>query len=109
MRGFTDRVLLQSAAAATANGAVINVAGMSTCGVQVTGTFSATVTFEATINGADWVAIPFTNIASGASATTATAAGLYRTTVSGLVGLRARISTYGSGNVTADALAITGV
>lgn len=97
---------MQSAAAGTGNGTELDVAGLATAVVQLSGTFSATITFEATVNGADWIAVPFTNINSAASATTATAAGLYRASVAGLSRVRARISAYTSGNVTAVGLAI---
>jgi hypothetical protein len=90
---------------------VVNRPGMGTLTFQLSGTFSATVTFEATdMNGASpsWVAIPAVNVTSGASATTATAAGIYRILASGYQRVRARCSTYGSGSVDVVAVASYG-
>lgn len=103
-------IVLQPAAAATGNGTAIDLAlpndGFETVGVQLSGTFSATVTFEATIDGTNWIAILLTNLNAGTTATTATAAGLFRFDAKGLFQFRARVSAYTSGNVTVTALAI---
>jgi hypothetical protein len=81
---------------------VVNRPGMGAVTFQLSGTFTATVTFEATDeNGASptWVAIPAENVNSGASATTATAAGIYRISSAGYVLIRARCSAFTSGTV----------
>ena len=93
-------LVMQSAATATGNGTSLPLRDKATGLVQVTGTFSATITWEATLNGDDWVAIQATPLATGTAATTATATGLYRITAAGLRAVRARISAYVSGKVT---------
>jgi len=101
----SDSLKLQDAAAATGNGAAMNVTGRARLGLQLTGTFVATVTFEATIDGATWVALALTPAGGGAAVTTATAPGLLAAAVSGFSQFRARISAYTSGSITVLALA----
>jgi hypothetical protein len=71
----------------------------TTLTAHVEGINGDTITFEATIDGTNWIAIQFTNLNSGSAGTTATADGLYRATVLGLKQVRARISTYSSGTI----------
>jgi hypothetical protein len=96
---------MQSAATATGNGTAIDCTDASSGAataltMQITGITTATITFEATVDGSNWVAIQFANLNSATAATTATADGLYRATVLGLVQVRARISAYTSGAIT---------
>lgn len=92
---------MQNAATATGNGTTLSVVGYGTAVVQVTGTFSATITFEGTADGTNWHAISATQIGAATIATTATTTGIYRLSVAGLSSIRARISSYSSGSVTA--------
>lgn len=87
-----NSVSFHVAASATANGVETAVENYSILGVQVTGTFVATVTFEGTIDGTNYVSIEAINVASGAKATTATAAGVYRMGIAGFVTVRARLA-----------------
>ena len=98
-----ERAKLQDAAAATGNGAALNVAGSARLGVQVSGTFVATVTFETLIDGTNWVATAVNPVGGGAAVTTATAPGLFTVSIGGLAQFRARV-TWTSGAVTVDAL-----
>jgi hypothetical protein len=66
--------------------------------VQVTGTFSATITFEATVDGTNYVAFNMTPSNSGTDASTATAAGAFSKVTGGYSAFRARCSTYSSGS-----------
>ena len=100
-----ELVTLQDAAVATGNGNSLNVAGRSRVGFQVTGTFVATVTFEVSINGADWVALQVFPSNNSTGATTAAAAGVWTAAVSGFALARARVSAYTSGAVTVIGLA----
>lgn len=98
---FTHQVLL-SAATSVTNGAPLDGRGRVYYTVQITGTWVGTITFEGTVEGNTWVAIPFTNPA-GTSATTATTSDIYRiSNPTSLLGLRARVSTYTSGSVSAS-------
>jgi len=104
-RLFSERANLQAAVEATGDGASLNVAGLARLGVQVSGTFVGTVTFEATINGASWVALALAPVGGGAAVSTASAPGLFSGVVSGFAQFRARVSAYTSGAITVDALA----
>lgn len=97
----------QSAAAATGNGDALAVQGWATVGVQVVISSTATVTFESTTDGTNWVSTVCSSIAStsGALVTTATASGLFQCNVAGMSSFRVRISSFDSGTVTAKGLA----
>jgi hypothetical protein len=99
--------ILQSGAVATGNGNEFDISSYGAVGFQVTGITSATITFEATVNGTDWVSIQAANTATGARSATATADGVYTAPVAGLQRVRARISTYATGTIYVTALAST--
>lgn len=97
--------IFQSAAAATANGTAADCTPVSdgpyySATVQIVGITTATVTWEGTVDGTNWVAVRATNLNAGTDATTATADGIYRLTVLGFKQVRARISAYTSGTIT---------
>jgi hypothetical protein len=99
-QGVTE--ILQAAAAATGNGSVADMRGCDELNVDVTGTFVGTVTFEANIDGANWVAIGLKTIADGAAVTTATAAGMFKAPIDAfpIQQFRARVSAWTSGAIT---------
>lgn len=103
-------VPMQVAAGATGNGTAITVTNAddgaySVLVCQVSGITTATITFEGTVDGTNWVAIGFTSLADGTTvATTAAADGLYRCTVIGLYQVRARISAWSAGAVNVTGL-----
>lgn len=105
-RGIAFAHTFQSAAGATGNGTAMDVGGLAMVAVQVTGTFVGTITFEGTVDGTNWVSALARSIADGATAATATAAGVYQVPVSGLSQLRARVSAYTSGAITAVGLGV---
>ena len=110
-------VTMQSAATATGNGTAIVIgtsaaapgANLGAVGIQITGTFSATVTFEATTDGSNWTAVMATNLNDDSRATTATAAGHYTILYGSAIRVRARISSYSSGSVTITGRLIPGL
>lgn len=90
-------VFCHNAASATANGTALDVTeaqdlAFDVAAFQLSGTYSATVTFEGTVDGSNWVSVPFVNGASGVVATTATANGVYRGFVAGFTQIRARLT-----------------
>ena len=91
MRKFTKTKTLQSAVSGSANGTVFDTSGLGGVALQVTGTFSATVHFEHSIDGTNYVAVQGSNLNTGALATSATAAGLYYIPVAGNY-FRARVA-----------------
>lgn len=92
------------AAGEVAEGEAINVAGAETAVVQITGTFEGTVTFNATADGENFVAVQATGLDDGQAATTAAAAGIYRVDVRGLSQLRPDVTAWTSGSITATVL-----
>lgn len=105
---ITKRISLQSSATATGNGTAMNVTGYDNVLVHLEGISGDTITFETTENESDWYGVKATNLTSGDSSTTATADGLYVANILGATKFRARISTYGSGTITANARATKG-
>lgn len=95
---------LQTAAVATGNGTLFEVAGYGSIGFQVVIATTATITFEFTIDGANWLSLPVINT-SGARVTTATASGAFWANIAGVLRVRARVSAWTSGNVDCAALA----
>lgn len=98
---------LQSAVSATGNGTVLNVDGLSAVAFQVLGTFTATVTFEGTVDKTNWVSLLSYSKATGALATTATAPGVFIAACAGLVQIRARVTWTSGTSVTVVANAIS--
>ena len=77
------------------------VGGQGTLGIQITGTFSGTVSFTAS-NGAPatgtFVALPVTPIAGGSTVTSATAPGIWIGSVAGLAYVNVAFTSYVSGS-----------
>jgi len=67
--------------------------------LTVNGTFSGTVTFEASADNITFVGIPGAPSSTGTAVLTATGAGTWRFSVSSFRYLRARVSTYNSGRL----------
>lgn len=72
-------------------------AGPSTVAVQVTGTFTGTLTFQSTLDGTNFVTTQAMPVGSGTAATTATAAGLWRVNATALSGVRVLSSGWSVG------------
>jgi hypothetical protein len=100
---------LQSAATATGNGSSLLLDRYTHVALQVSGTFSATVTFEVTVDGTNWVSAACLDVSDTTRThkATTTAVGVFTfDEFVGVTGLRARISAYTSGSVTVVANAV---
>lgn len=76
----------------------IDVSRLGQASVDVRGTFSGTVNFEASTNGSDFVTVDcFVPSAPGTAVNSTTSAGLWQCPVAGLRFFRARMSSYVSG------------
>lgn len=96
--------VLQNAATATGNGQVLDCSIYTAAGLQVTGTFVGTITWEVSNDGGTtWVGILAAPTTTGTGALTATATGIYVVDVGAIEKLRARISAYTSGAITVTA------
>lgn len=109
---FQGVVTMHSGATATGNGTSLQTldgsnGASSYATIQLEGISGDTITFEGTIDNSTWYALRFTPLTTGTAATTATADGIYQSTlpVLGLLYVRARISTYGSGVIYAYGVA----
>lgn len=100
---FAQDAALQSGATANGNGTAMNVGGAATVGVEVTGTFGATVNFEGTVDGSNWYSLTGVNKATLNATTSPSAPGLYSVDVAGCDQFRARVSGYTSGSVSVTA------
>jgi len=74
---------------------------LSSVAIQLAGTFSATVDFEATVDASNWVALSLTPSAGGSAVDSATGEGIWAGNCGGYMAVRANCSTYGSGVVSA--------
>lgn len=92
-------LLLDGAGEQGAVGAADLQGRYGTLTLQVTGTFVATVTFEASQDGSNWIEIRGQDLNSGTWATSASAPGIFMFPVSGLAKIRVRVSAYTSGTV----------
>ena len=100
-----ESVTMQDAAAAMGNGTSIEVRNKSTASILLTGSMTnLAITFEATNDGNVWTAVLATSVTTSVAATTATAAGLYVIYCTAFLRVRARISTWVAGEVTAIGL-----
>lgn len=83
-----------------ANDAVtVDTLGDGTVGLELDGTWTGTVTFEATVGGGTWVTLSGVPAGGGAAVTTATANGTWILGSAGFKQVRARFSTATSGTV----------
>jgi len=106
IQGITKSFTMQDAAGATGNGEAMDVAGMVVCGMQISGTFSGTVTFEGSIDGVNYEGMLAAKLSDGSTALTETTEenrivflhGVYKY-------VRARISVWASGSITVVARA----
>jgi hypothetical protein len=78
---------------------VITVSGFGTVGIQITGTFSGTLAFEATNDDTTWVVVSaYKSTDPTTAVTTTTTTGLYSIPVSGIKRVRVRFSAHSSGS-----------
>lgn len=80
----------------------IPIGSESAAAIQLSGTFSGTVTFQGTTDGTNYVSIAAkasTQTTATTLVTTSTAAGLFTADVRGLKNLRIACTTYSSGTI----------
>lgn len=78
----------------------LSVSGVGGVAVQVTGTFTGTLSFEGSIDGVNYVALGLLPIASTTAVTSTTTTGLWSGGVGGMAIVRVRMSAYTSGTAT---------
>lgn len=81
----------------------VNVNGYTACVIDLRGTFTATVTFQGTIDGTNWIAlnaIPYGSAQNIALVSTSTVAGAWLVQCAGCTQVRATATAYTSGTIT---------
>jgi len=109
MLPVSEYVTLQSAAAANGNGTSIPVADYATIVIQVTGTFSAVIWPEVSVDGSNWVSTYARYYANNVLNTYLSSTGMYLFHVTGARYFRTRIASYSSGSVTIVGLLTTAI
>lgn len=79
----------------------LDVSGYGAVGVQLTGTWAGTVSFEATVDGVTYVALNLVPSNSATAAASSTSNGAWTGNVAGFSIVRLRFSTATSGTVSA--------
>jgi hypothetical protein len=102
----TDLTTMQNAATGTGDGTALTVTGHGASMIQITGTFVGTVTFEVSGDGTNYEGIYGENTETGTRSLTATAPGIFIFEVAACQTIRARVSAYTSGSITAKGRAI---
>lgn len=87
---------------ANAQSLELNCAGFGTVAFQLDGTWTATVTFEGTVNHGTWQTLTVTPTNSTTGVTTATGTGIWTGSCAGLLAVRARVSAFTSGTIDAQ-------
>ena len=100
-RATTPKHNLQSAAEATGNGSPMPVEGLDAVALQVTlGGGTASVTWQASVDGTNYVTVQATDVNANSAGSVASADGLWRLDTRGLSHVRGSISAYTSGTIT---------
>ena len=94
---------------APAQTVALALSGQSGAAAQITGTWSGTITFEATLDGTNWVAINAVSASTSTPQTTTTANGLYRLTPGGVAQIRANATALATGSAVVSLRASAGV
>jgi hypothetical protein len=97
----------QDAVSATGNGVAATVNGFGSITFQITGTFTATVTFEASVDGSNYETIAVID-SDGNRVTSATSEGLYRADIAGYKSVRTPVTWTSGTSVTVKSLALPG-
>lgn len=104
MKLFSRVEEILSSAGADGNSTTVDVFGFNTVGVALSGggsTYAAVVTFQGTVDGANWINLLAMNPADGSlQASVTNDSGTYVIGVAGLSGFRLNVSSYSAGNVT---------
>lgn len=80
----------------------VNTVDASTVGVQITGTWIATLQFEGTNDGSNWNSVPAYAVTTAIAGTSTQRNGHWRVNVAGLTQFRVRASAWTSGTVQVD-------
>src|SRR5579872_6576893 len=77
---------------------LVSTSGCSSCGIQITGTFVGTITFQASMDNHSFFTVPAINVATNVVSTTTTAPGNFIVTCGGYNLVQVVMSSYTSGS-----------
>ncbi len=97
---MADTVSITGTLGAAQQAVTLSVASMGGVGIQIQGSFTGTITFEASVQGLDFQALLMTPTNSSTAVTTATAAGIWSGSAVGMTTFRARMSAFSVGKAT---------
>jgi hypothetical protein len=105
---FTDLASLGQSLSALNAANTLTLRGQAKACAQVTGTFTATLTWEGNVDNTNWVAVNAAPPTTGVAVASATTTGVWCAEVSALTGFRVRVSAYTSGTAVVSVLASQG-
>lgn len=97
--GGVEATTMQNSAVAVGNGTSMDVSGMETLLLAVSGITTATIVVEGELPSGTWNTLNVKNASGGALSTSITANGVYVAAVAGYLNVRARISVWTAGTV----------
>lgn len=106
--GTSDASATGSLTAAAQAVTISPINGAGSAGVSISGTFSATVVPEATVDGTNWFTVSMSTPGLSTAQTSATAPGNWTVALAGYSGFRIRCSAFTSGSVTVAIRTSTG-
>jgi hypothetical protein len=77
----------------------IPVSGQGAVGIQLSGTWAGTVSFQASVDGTNYLPMNLLPVNSGTASTTTTTSNIFLANVSGLSVVRVKLTTTSSGTV----------
>jgi len=92
------KATLSSATCPGSGCVVLSVSGVGGAAVQVTGTYSGTLSFEGSVDGTTFAALNLTPMNSTTAASSTTSTGVWSGGIGGLTVVRVRMSSYTSGS-----------
>lgn len=98
--GRVAEMSVRGALGALGQSLICYCSGYPTVGLQLSGTFTGTVVFEASVDGANWVGVFGVPVAGGTLAASTTAVGAWLISVAGCTAVRARASAAVTGAAT---------
>lgn len=102
MRSFENKNGSITAASGTASTVELSCIGLGSTGLDIRGTFTATLVPEASINNVDFFTVDANPVGGGAAVNSITGAGAWTINTSGFSSVRVRCSAYTSGTAVAN-------
>lgn len=96
----SNQAVLTSATCPGSGCVTLSISGLGASSLQVAGTYSGTIQFEASVDGSTYADLSMTPSGGGSGATNTTSTGVWQGATGGIAIIRARMSSYTSGRAT---------